>query len=114
LIAINQGQGPWHALRNLLGTRSRETLERTQGEAMDQAKMKIAYVVTQRGTNKYWTRVGAAFVNRDGSINVKLEAIPVSGEIHVRDYVPREDNATLLGHKNGNGNGQVDDFVETA
>jgi hypothetical protein len=45
---------------------------------------------------------------------VKLEAIPVSGEIHVRDYVPREENATLLGHKNGNGNGQVDDFVETA
>ena len=33
---------------------------------MDQSKMKIAYVVTQRGTHKYWTRIGAAFVNRDG------------------------------------------------
>jgi hypothetical protein len=82
---------------------------------MDQSKMKIAYVVTQRGANKYWTRVGAAFVNRDGSINVKLDAIPVSGEIQVRDYVPREENAnpTLLGHKNGNGH--ADDFAaETA
>lgn len=81
---------------------------------MDQSKMKIAYVVTQRGANKYWTRVGAAFVNRDGSINVKLEAIPVSGEIHVRDYVPREEGAnhTLLGQKNGNGHS--DDFAETA
>jgi hypothetical protein len=82
---------------------------------MDQSKMKIAYVVTQRGANKYWTRVGAAFVNRDGSINVKLEAIPVSGEIHVRDYVPREENANPTLHGQKNGNGHTDDFAaETA
>jgi hypothetical protein len=75
---------------------------------MDQSKMKIAYVVTQRGTNKYWTRVGVAFVNRDGSINVKLDAVPVSGEIHVRDYVPREEGAGTTLFKKGD-NGHVDD-----
>jgi hypothetical protein len=71
---------------------------------MDQSKMKIAYVITQRGTNKYWTRIGVAFVNKDGSMNVKLEAVPVNGEIHVRDYVPREETAgpTLL-RKGDNG-----------
>ena len=71
---------------------------------MDQSKMKIAYVVTQRGTNKYWTKIGVAFVNKDGSMNVKLEAVPVNGEIHVRDYVPREESAgpTLL-RKGDNG-----------
>ena len=84
---------------------------------MDQSKMKIAYVVTQRGTNKYWTRIGVAFVNRDGSINVKLEAVPVSGEIHVRDYVPRDDRedattATLL-KKAGNGHND-ESFSEPA
>jgi hypothetical protein len=84
---------------------------------MDQSKMKIAYVVTQRGTNKYWTRIGAAFVNRDGSINVKLEAVPVNGEIHVRDYVPREDreesgSPTLL-KKAGNGHAD-ESFAEPA
>jgi len=84
---------------------------------MDQSKMKIAYVVTQRGTNKYWTRIGVAFVNRDGSINVQLEAVPVSGEIHVRDYVPRDDReetptATLL-KKTGNGHGE-ESFSEPA
>jgi hypothetical protein len=76
--------------------------------------MKIAYVVTQRGTNKYWTRIGVAFVNKDGSINVKLEAVPVSGEIHVRDYVPRDESpgTTLL--KKGE-NGHADDgFAESA
>lgn len=78
---------------------------------MDQSKMKIAYVVTQRGTNKYWTRIGVAFVNRDGSMNVKLEAVPVSGEIHVRDYVPRSDESvgpTLL--KKGD-NGHADETL---
>lgn len=82
---------------------------------MDQSKMKVAYVITQRGTNKYWTRVGAAFVNRDGSINVKLEAVPVSGEIHIRDYVAREDgpSPTLLGKKGGNGHTD-ESFTEIA
>ena len=77
---------------------------------MDQSKMKIAYVITQRGTNKYWTRIGVAFVNKDGSMNVKLEAVPVNGEIHVRDFVPREESAgpTLL--KKGD-NGHADESL---
>ena len=84
---------------------------------MDQSKMKIAYVVTQRGTHKYWTRIGAAFVNRDGSINVKLDAVPVNGEIHVRDYVPRDEREDMsspaLLKKAGNGHGE-DAFSEPA
>lgn len=64
---------------------------------MDQGKMKIVYAITSRETNpgnvasatrKYWNRIGVAFVNRDGSLTVKLEALPVSGELHIRDYVP--------------------------
>ena len=52
---------------------------------MDQSKMKIAYVVTQRGTNKYWTRIGVAFVNKDGSMNVHLDVLPLDGKLHVRE-----------------------------
>lgn len=84
---------------------------------MDQSKVKIAYVVTQRGTQKYWTRIGAAFVNRDGSISVKLDAVPVNGEIQVRDYVPREDREDASGptllKKAGNGHAD-ESFSETA
>lgn len=40
-----------------------------------------------------FNRVGIAFVNSDGSLNVKLEAIPINGELHIRDYVPREESA---------------------
>ena len=60
---------------------------------MEQAKMKIAYVITQRKDRNFWNRVGVAFVNSDGSINVKLEAVPVSGEIQIRDYTPRDETA---------------------
>ena len=61
---------------------------------MEQNRMKIAYVITQRKDRNFWNRVGVAFVNNDGSINVKLEAVPVSGEIQIRDYQPREELAT--------------------
>jgi hypothetical protein len=60
---------------------------------MEQSRMKIAYVITQRKDRHFWNRVGVAFVNNDGSINVKLEAVPVSGEIQIRDYQPKDEVA---------------------
>jgi hypothetical protein len=71
---------------------------------MDNSKMKIVYVISERGGKNYWNRIGVAFVNADGSLNVKLEAIPVNGEMHVRDYVPREDGdvvAPVKASRNG-------------
>lgn len=58
---------------------------------MDTNKLKIVYVISERGGKSYWNRIGVGFVNSDGSINVKLESIPLSGELHVRDYVARDD-----------------------
>ena len=45
------------------------------------------YTVTEReGQDKsYWTKIGAAFVNKDGSINVALDALPVNGRIQLRE-----------------------------
>jgi hypothetical protein len=57
---------------------------------MNQAKVKFIYVITGKGDKKYWTKVGVAFVNRDGSLNCKLDSLPIGGELHIRDYVPRE------------------------
>jgi len=31
-----------------------------------------------------WIHIGIAFVNRDGSINVRLNALPVNGSLHIR------------------------------
>jgi hypothetical protein len=75
---------------------------------MDQSRLKVCYVITTRGDKKYWNRVGAAFLNNDGSINVKLESLPVAGELQIRDYVPRDENAgTTLRGKNGHGDDEA-------
>lgn len=31
-----------------------------------------------------WTRVGTAFTNKDGSLNVYLNALPVNGKLQIR------------------------------
>jgi hypothetical protein len=68
---------------------------------MEQSRLKVCYVITQRGDKKYWNRIGAAFLNSDGSINVKLESLPVAGELQIRDYVPKEElSGTTLRGKN--------------
>lgn len=60
---------------------------------MSDNKMKVCYVITGKGERKFWTKIGVAFVNRDGSLNVKLDSLPVDGELHIRDYVPRDEQS---------------------
>jgi hypothetical protein len=56
----------------------------------DQAKsMKAVYTVIERGQGKsFWVRIGVGFTNKDGSLNLRLDAIPVNGTLQVRDWVP--------------------------
>ena len=59
---------------------------------LEENKVKIAYTVVEREKDgrEFWVRIGAAFVNRDGSLHVRLDAMPVNGKLHIRDYTPRE------------------------
>lgn len=48
--------------------------------------MKTVYVITQNKEGKnFWHKIGVAFENRDGSLNVKLHALPINGEMHIRE-----------------------------
>lgn len=38
-------------------------------------------------------RIGTAFINRDDSLNVILDALPVSGRLHIRDAEVRKKGA---------------------
>lgn len=53
-------------------------------------KMKEVYAITERANQEksYWARIGVAFVNRDDSLNVILDAVPVNGRLHIRDKSP--------------------------
>ena len=49
---------------------------------------KVVYTVTDRGDRHFWTRIGVAVVNRDGSLTVRLDAVPVNGTLQIRDDDP--------------------------
>lgn len=52
--------------------------------------LRIVYALTpgHRGGTR-WLRVGVAFVNRDGSENVYLDAVPLSGKLQIREEDPK-------------------------
>ena len=70
---------------------------------MESKPMKIVYTITERGDKSYWTKIGVAYTNRDGSINLKLEAVPVNGTMQVRDWTPRDDQTAPEAQKRTNG-----------
>ena len=48
---------------------------------------KDVFAIVEKGGNQraIWIRVGAAFVNQDGSLNIKLDAVPLTGTLQVRE-----------------------------
>ena len=51
-----------------------------------------------REAKSFWTKIGVAFENRDGSYSLNLAAIPVNGRLQMRDpapELPREGQAAI-------------------
>jgi hypothetical protein len=62
-------------------------------------KQLVAVVERQSGDEKksFWTRIGVAFENRDGSWNLRFDFVPTRmGEttIQLRDFDAKEDKAS--------------------
>ena len=77
-----------------------------------QKKMMIAYTIVERGQKRFWLRIGVAFENRDGSYNVKLDAVPVNGQLQLREWVADDEwRARREGRASDNGNGHGHDDV---
>ena len=56
-------------------------------------KPKVVYAIIDRPPRKHWLRIGLAFVNRDGSLNVRIDAVPLTGSLHIRDEPLRTNGA---------------------
>ena len=48
-------------------------------------------IIESADGKSFWRKLGAAFTNRDGSLTVGLDAVPVNGRLHIRD--PKEKDA---------------------
>ena len=59
---------------------------------MEQNKVKDVFSITESKDGKSrWVKVGAAFVNRDSSLNVVLDVFPKDGKLQIRDRRERKD-----------------------
>lgn len=47
-------------------------------------------IIEKEGKKASWVRVGVAFTNKDGSLTVRLDALPVNGQLHIREHQDRE------------------------
>ncbi len=52
-----------------------------------ETKLKAVYTIvdSEKLDKPVFRRIGTGFVNRDASLSIVLDALPVSGRLHVRD-----------------------------
>lgn len=53
----------------------------------------------------HWTKIGAAFENKNGSIGVQLDALPVDGKVILQIPLSREERAARYGGQQSGGGG---------
>lgn len=64
----------------------------TRKETKKSPKLAV-YTIIPSGTEDgkdFWQRIGSAFFNKDGSMNVMLNALPVNGKLHIREQKQEE------------------------
>ena len=78
----------------------------TKEPTQQQAKRRdlVAYVVTKRGDKAYNHRIGAAWSNTKGGCKVRLEALPVNGELLLLPPRQGEDAGDDTPHTSGGPN----------
>ena len=56
--------------------------------------MDVFTIIEKEGSDRsFWVKVGACFSNRDGSLNVFLDALPVNGKLQIRAREPAAEGA---------------------
>jgi len=56
----------------------------------DRKRLAVFSIRKSRG-GSIWVRAGSAFVNRDGSLNLYLDVLPIDGTLHVREPGEKRD-----------------------
>ena len=80
-------------------------------------QMKVVWMIVERGDKSFWSRIGVGFVNRDGSVNLQLDALPCvpGAKIQIRDYTPKDaDDGEAPGSSEGQGGERRSSPTDTA
>jgi hypothetical protein len=74
----------------------RRTLSNNRGLGLNEKKVmesfnttapkKYVYSIIERDDrHNIWVKIGVGWINRDGSMNLRLDALPLSSKIQIRD-----------------------------
>jgi hypothetical protein len=56
---------------------------------------KVFTIIEKPGSDRgYWLEIGVGSQNRDGSLSVKLDALPFNGMMQIREHEPRKSEST--------------------
>ena len=56
---------------------------------MEKGKRLAVFSIRESKGGSTWIRVGSAFINKDESINVFLDVLPIDGRLHIRESAER-------------------------
>ena len=73
---------------------SKENEGPTEVTFVSGARFEVFNIKKHPGSTSTWSRMGSAFVNADGSINVYLDVLPLDGKLHIRKPVIRSSETT--------------------
>ncbi|MBI5516344.1 MAG: hypothetical protein HY909_21345 [Deltaproteobacteria bacterium] len=65
-----------------------ETTESSTSSSATRTWKAVFTVLERDGVRPLWLRIGTAYTNRDGSLTLRLDALPVNGMLQVRDPDP--------------------------
>jgi hypothetical protein len=74
----------------------------------DGKRKKVLCPVSGKDGKTYWLRMGSAFVNKDGSFNVYLDALPLNGKLQLRDWDDQPGWERRDRDVGGSGHGAID------
>jgi hypothetical protein len=69
----------------------------------------VVYTITEKpGSDKsFWSKIGSAWINRDLSINIQLDALPVNGKLHLRENPERSTDHLAANAREGRPGGTL-------
>jgi hypothetical protein len=66
-------------------------------EMLTAGKRLAVFSIREGKGGSIWVRAGSAFVNKDGSLNVLLDVLPLDGKLHVREAGDKKDTVQAGG-----------------
>jgi hypothetical protein len=78
---------------------------------MDITRRKKVLCPMEKNGKTFWLRIGSAFTNADGSLNVYLDAYPTNCKLQIRELDDKDLQARSSrenGRSNGDGDGEVE------